>query len=76
MEIALIIVSACLIAQSAFLIYVGFAILRHQEPDKPPLKLNLMPHKPAKETDEQRRERLLWENIENYDGTPKGQQKL
>jgi hypothetical protein len=76
MEIAVIILLALLIIQSAFLIYVGLAILRHQEPGKPPLKLNLMPHKPVKETDEQRRERVLLENIEAYDGTSKGQVKI
>jgi len=32
--------------------------------------------KEPEETPEQRRERILLENVENYDGTPKGQIKL
>jgi hypothetical protein len=36
----------------------------------------LSKHEEPKETEEQRRERILLENVENYDGTPKGQIKL
>jgi hypothetical protein len=41
-------------------------------PPKPVFKHD----KPIKETEEQRRQRILNENIENYDGSPKGQIKL
>jgi hypothetical protein len=44
--------------------------VRQEIPTKP--KHN----KPIAETDEQRRQRILNENIENYDGSPKGQIKL
>lgn len=45
------------------------------EQPKPPSKPLFKPKEP-KETEEQRKERILLENIESYDGTPKGQQKL
>jgi hypothetical protein len=43
---------------------------------KAPPKPTFNPSKPTKETDEQRRERILLENIEAYDGTSKGQVKI
>lgn len=35
-----------------------------------------LPSKSVEETEEQRKQRILDENIERYDGSPKGQQKI
>jgi len=71
-----IILYALLIIQGAFLIHIGFRILAvnktHDEVPKPLLKPIFKP----KETEEQKRERILLENIEAYDGTGRNQQKL
>jgi len=79
MQTALIILYALLIIQSAFLIHIGLRILAVNKtvetPPKPLLKPLFGPKEPE-ETPEQRRERILLENVENYDGTPKGQIKL
>lgn len=79
MQTTLIILYALLIVQSAFLIHVGLKILEAnrtvETPHKPLLKPIFKPKEPP-ETEEQRRQRILDENIENYDGTPKGQIKL
>lgn len=53
-------------------VYIGSDIpVRQETPSKP-----LFKPKEPEETEEQRRERILLENVENYDGTPKGQIKL
>lgn len=79
MQTALIILYALLIIQSAFLILIGLKILqanRTVEPQPKPLLKPLFKPKEPPGTEEQRRERILLENVENYDGTPKGQIKL
>lgn len=43
-----------------------------ETPPKPQLK----PSKPIKETEEQRRYKTILDNIDNYDGTGKGQTKI
>jgi hypothetical protein len=76
MQTALIILYALLIIQSAFLILIGLKILAVNKTPDIPHKPLLKPIFKPKETEEQKRERILLENIEAYDGTPKGQQKL
>lgn len=56
-----------------FFIYEGIEALR---PEEKPIKPKITASKPIKETEEQRRQRILDENVENYDGTGKGQIKL
>lgn len=48
----------------------------HQESEETPPKPKLKPSKPIKETEEQRRYKTILDNIDNYDGTGKGQTKI
>jgi hypothetical protein len=76
MQTALIILYALLIIQSAFLILIGLKILQANRTPSTPHKPLLKPIFKPKETEEQKRERILLENIEAYDGTGRNQQKL
>lgn len=76
MQTALIILYALLIIQSAFLIHIGLKILAVNKTPDIPHKPLLKPIFKPKETEEQKRERILLENIEAYDGTGRNQQKL
>jgi hypothetical protein len=76
MQTALIILYALLIIQSAFLILIGLKILAVNKTPDIPHKPLLKPIFKPKETEEQKRERILLENIEAYDGTGRNQQKL
>jgi len=80
MQTALIILYTLLIVQSAFLVIIGLKILAVDKSidaqQKPPLKLNFMPNKTMRESEEQRKERILLENVEAYDGTSKGQVRI
>jgi uncharacterized protein YxeA len=76
MQTALIILYALLIIQSAFLILIGLKILQVNRTAEPQHKPLLKPIFKPKETEEQKRERILLENIEAYDGTGRNQQKL
>jgi hypothetical protein len=76
MNIALIILYALLIIQSAFLILIGLKILQVNRTPSTPHKPLLKPIFKPKETEEQRRQRILDENIENYVGNGKGQVKI
>jgi hypothetical protein len=62
--------------EGAFLILVLSRGVTVHISDKPAPEAIILPRKPVKETDEQRRERVLLENIEAYDGTSKGQVKI
>jgi hypothetical protein len=76
MQTALIILYALLIIQSAFLIHIGLKIIAVNKTPDIPHKPLLKPIFKPKETEEQKRERILLENIEAYDGTGRNQQKL
>ena len=72
----LIILYALLIIQSAFLILIGLKILAINKTPNDIPKQHLFKPKETPETEEEKKLRVLSENIENYDGTGKGQQKL
>ena len=72
----LIILYALLIIQSAFLILIGLKILAVNKTPNDIPKQHLFKPKETPETEEEKKLRVLSENIENYDGTGKGQQKL
>lgn len=53
-------------------LYIGADIpIKQEAPSKP-----LFKPKEPKETEEQRKQRMINENVENYDGTGKGQKKI
>lgn len=54
-------------------VYIGTDVpIKQETPSKPLFKRD----KPIPETDEQRRQRILDENVENYDGTNHRQVKI
>ncbi len=78
MQTAIIILCATVIIQSALLVYIGVKLIeayRYHDAPKPPYKPILTPSK-RKETPEERRERTIMENLENYTGDGKGQVKV
>lgn len=77
-HIVLMIAAVALIVQGACLMWVGLTIIRinHPHQSETPPKPRLKPSKPTKETEEQRRYKTILDNIDNYDGTGKGQRKL
>lgn len=81
MTIALIILSLSLPLISIFAFYKGFKLgqmkIMMEQIETNNKKLNLFKKdKPIPETEEERRQRILNENVENYIGNGKGQVKL
>lgn len=80
MEIAVIIILAtfqilAVIAWIAVFIW-AVKVMAREKIERPKPHKPLFKPKEPEETEEQRRERILLENVENYDGSPKGQIKL
>lgn len=81
MTIALIILSLSLPLISIFAFYKGFKLgqmkVLMEQIETNNKKVNLFKRdKPIPETEEERKQRTLDENIEKYDGTGKGQVRL
>ena len=82
MEVLTLILYALFIIQSVIFIVAGILIVRKltEKPVEQPLPLsrlfNNFKRSDLKETEEERRLRIINENIENYDGSGKNQVKL